>query len=141
MVQGPDPDLVFANFGDIDRYGHSDPTGPYEVDALRTAALAQADLQIGRFLAHLRQAGKWASSIVFVLADHSMDWSVPVGAITLSAVFASGPAAGGNGRHRAERRRRGLDLDRTGGDESGWRRANADPRASTARCPERPRAR
>jgi hypothetical protein len=96
MVQGPDPDLVFANFGDVDRYGHSDPTGPYDVDALRTAALAQADRQIGRFLAHLRLTGKWSSSIVLVLADHSMDWSVPVGAITLSGVFAADPLLAGN---------------------------------------------
>lgn len=96
MVDGPDPDLVFANFGNIDRYGHTDPTGPAGVDAVRTAALVEADLQIGRFLTHLRTTGKWSSSIVFVLADHSMDWSLPVGAITLSRVFAADPLLAGN---------------------------------------------
>jgi arylsulfatase A-like enzyme len=96
MVDGADPDLVFANFGDIDRYGHSDPTGPYDVDALRTSALAQADLQIGRFLAHLRSTGKWSSSVVLVLADHSMDWSPPTGAITLSSAVAADPLLKGN---------------------------------------------
>jgi len=96
MVEGPDPDLVFANFGDIDRYGHSDATGPTPVDALRTAALAEADLQIGRFLQRLRDRGTWSSSVVVVLADHSMDWSVPLGAITLNRSFSADPVLAGN---------------------------------------------
>jgi hypothetical protein len=89
MVSGPDPDLAFANFGDIDRYGHTDYTGPLDVDALRRSALAQTDLQLGRFLAHLRASGKWSTSVILVLADHSMDWSTPVGSVNLNSVFAA----------------------------------------------------
>ena len=76
MVDGPDPDLVFANLGDIDRVGHSDLSGT-SLRAARTAALASTDLQVGRFVDHLQGAGRWESSVVLVLADHSMDWSVP----------------------------------------------------------------
>ena len=89
MVDGADPDLVFANFGDIDRYGHSDATGGLSVEALRTAALATADTQVGRFLQALRTSGKWASSVVVVLADHSMDWSLPLGVVSLSSAVAA----------------------------------------------------
>lgn len=96
MVAGPDPDLVFANFGDIDRYGHADYTGPLTVDALRITALAQSDVQVGRFLQHLRDTDKWSSSVVVVLADHSMDWSLPTGFITLDSVFAADPLLAGN---------------------------------------------
>lgn len=91
MVNEVDPDLVFANFGDIDRYGHSDYTGPLSVDALRTAALAGEDVQIGRFLDRLKATGRWSSSVVLVLADHSMDWSLPTGFITLDAVLRADP--------------------------------------------------
>ena len=95
MVDGADPDLVFANFGDIDRYGHSDATGGLSVEALRTAALATADAQVGRFLQALRDTGKWASSVVVVLADHSMDWSLPLGVVSLSAAVAADPQLAG----------------------------------------------
>lgn len=95
MVDGPDPRMVFANFGDIDRYGHSDVTGPTTVRAARTAALAQTDLQIGRFVDRLKAKGTWASSVVVVLADHSMDWSTPVGFVTLTPVLAADPLLAG----------------------------------------------
>ena len=95
MVSKVDPDLVFANFGDIDRYGHSDATGGLSVEALRTAALATADAQVGRFLQALRDTGKWASSVVVVLADHSMDWSLPLGVVSLSAAVGADPLLAG----------------------------------------------
>jgi hypothetical protein len=91
MVDGPDPRMVFANFGDIDRYGHSDYTGPLTIAAARKAALAQTDLQIGRFIDRLKASGKWSTSVVLVLADHSMDWSTPLGFVTLSRIFAADP--------------------------------------------------
>lgn len=96
MVDGADPDLVFVNFGDIDRYGHADPSGSLSVDALRTAALVEADVQVGRFLTFLRTTGRWATSVVVVLADHSMDWSLPVGFITLSGAVTADPVLAGN---------------------------------------------
>ena len=90
MVDGPDPDLVFANLGDIDRVGHSDLSGT-SLRAARTAALASTDLQVGRFVDHLRGAGKWESSVVLVLADHSMDWSVPTNLISVDSILAPRP--------------------------------------------------
>ena len=96
MVDEVDPDLVFASFGDIDRYGHVDQTGSLSIDALRTTALVGQDTQIGRFLQRLRDTGKWSSAVVLVLADHSMDWSPPTGSITLDAVLRADPTLVGN---------------------------------------------
>ena len=90
MVEGADPDLIFASFGDVDRIGHSDVTGT-TVRAARTAALASADLQVGRVLDHLVATGRWAGSTVIVLADHSMDWSLPTALVSLAPVFAADP--------------------------------------------------
>jgi len=82
MVDGPDPDFVFANLGDIDRIGHSDVTGT-TVAAARSAALTSTDVQIARFVARLKSSGRWERSVLVVLADHSMDWSLPHRLITL----------------------------------------------------------
>ena len=90
MVDGPDPDLVFANLGDIDRVGHSDLSGT-SLRAARTGALASTDLQVGRFVDHLRGAGKWETSVVLVLADHSMDWSVPTDLISVDSILTPRP--------------------------------------------------
>jgi hypothetical protein len=90
MVDGPDPDFVFANLGDIDRVGHSDLSGT-SLRAARTAALASTDLQVGRFVDHLRAAGKWEGSVVVVLADHSMDWSVPTNLISVDSILTARP--------------------------------------------------
>jgi len=90
MVSASDPDLVFANFGDIDRVGHSDETGTL-VKAARTAALAQSDAQIGRFVDHLVATGLWESSVIMVLADHSMDWSIPSNVISIDLILRAHP--------------------------------------------------
>jgi hypothetical protein len=90
MVDGPDPDLVFANLGDIDRVGHSDLSGT-SLRAARTAALASTDQQVGRFVDHLKGAGKWESSVLVVLADHSMDWSVPTNLISVDSILSARP--------------------------------------------------
>ena len=94
MVTSADPDLVFASFGDVDRIGHSDLTGT-TVRAARTAALASADAQVGRLLDHLVATGRWAGSTVIVLADHSMDWSLPTALVSLAPVLAADPALAG----------------------------------------------
>jgi Type I phosphodiesterase / nucleotide pyrophosphatase len=90
MVDGPDPDLVFANLGDIDRFGHGDLTGT-TLRAGRRAALADTDLQIGRFVDHLRATGRWSRSVLLVLADHSMDWSLPTNLISVDQILAGRP--------------------------------------------------
>lgn len=90
MVDGPDPDFVFTNLGDIDRVGHSDLTGT-TLRAAREAALADTDLQVGRFIDHLKGAGKWESSVVMVLADHSMDWSIPTNVVSVDLILQSRP--------------------------------------------------
>jgi len=89
MVDAHDPALVLVNLGDVDRVGHSDETGGLSVAAARKAALASTDLQVGRFLDHLRATGRWSSSVVMVLADHSMDWSLPQRVVSLTPTFAA----------------------------------------------------
>ena len=37
MLEEVDPHLMFVNLGDIDRVGHSDPTGPLGIKAARRA--------------------------------------------------------------------------------------------------------
>lgn len=90
MVDAVDPDLVFANFGDVDRIGHADVSGT-TLQVARTAALASTDRQIGRFVDHLKATGRWETSILVVLADHSMDWSVPTNVISVGLVLESRP--------------------------------------------------
>ncbi|MCB5273973.1 hypothetical protein BJG92_01499 [Arthrobacter sp. SO5] len=90
MVGGPDPDFVFTNLGDIDRVGHSDLTGT-TLRVAREAALAGTDVQVGGFIDHLKSTGKWDSSVVMVLADHSMDWSLPSNVISIDLILQSRP--------------------------------------------------
>lgn len=90
MVAGPDPDVVFANLGDIDRVGHSDLSGT-TLRAARETALATTDLQVGRFVEHLKVTGKWESSVLMVLADHSMDWSIPTNVVSVDLILQSRP--------------------------------------------------
>lgn len=94
MVDSADPDLVFANFGDVDRVGHTDLTGT-TLRAARAAALASADAQVGRFVDHLRGTRRWESSVLLVVADHSMDWSLPHRVISLGPVLESDPTLAG----------------------------------------------
>ncbi|MCR6030331.1 alkaline phosphatase family protein [Nocardioides sp. zg-579] len=95
MVEELDPHLVFVNLGDVDRVGHSDLTGG-SLQALRRAALASTDLQVGRFVEMLRSTGRWKRSIVVVLADHSMDWSRPDRVVSLTSPLAADPLLAGN---------------------------------------------
>ncbi|MGY2126926.1 alkaline phosphatase family protein [Blastococcus sp. SYSU DS0617] len=90
MVDQFDPNLVFVNLGDVDRVGHSDLTGPL-LGAARKAALASSDVQIGRFTDHLRRTGRWENSVVLVLADHSMDWSLVTNLVSLDLLLRSRP--------------------------------------------------
>lgn len=86
MVEEFDPNLVFVNLGDCDRMGHGDVTGT-TVKAAREAALVDVDTQVGRFVDMLKSSGRWRTSVVVVLADHSMDWSRPDRLISLKPAF------------------------------------------------------
>jgi len=90
MVDEFDPHLVFVNLGDCDRVGHYDLTGT-TLSAARRAALLSADTQAGRFVDMLRASGRWTSSVLVILADHSMDWSLPDRLISLQPTFDSDP--------------------------------------------------
>ena len=95
MVGEFDPDMMFVNLGDIDRVGHSDVTGT-TVKAARQAALADTNLQVTRFVTALKSMpGRWESSLVVVLADHSMDWSLPQQTVSLTSAFSGVPDLAG----------------------------------------------
>jgi hypothetical protein len=83
VIDDHDPALVFANLGDVDRFGHADLTGS-SLRLLRTLALIDTDAQLARFVTHLRWRGLWERSVVIVLADHSMDWSLPLSLVNLA---------------------------------------------------------
>lgn len=131
MVDGADPDLVFVNLGDVDRIGHSDLSGT-TVQAARTAALASTDLQVGRFVDHLVSTGKWESSIVMVLADHSMDWSIPSNVISVDLILKDRPDLRGN---IAIAQNGGVDLLYWVGDPAARDGALAEVRALVAAHP------
>ena len=95
MIEEFDPNLVFVNLGDIDRMGHADETGPLDVRAQRTAALADTDRQVSRLVDLLKSSGRWKNSVVIVLADHSMDWSNPDKVISLTGPLEDDPFLAG----------------------------------------------
>ena len=90
LVEQFDPNLVFVNLGDIDRFGHGDVTGT-TLELARQAALTDTDEQVKRFVDMLRSSGRWKHSVVIVLADHSMDWSRPDRLISLRGPLDSDP--------------------------------------------------
>ncbi len=94
MVEQFDPNLVFVNLGDCDRMGHADLTGT-TLKAARQAALLDVDTQVGRFVDMLKSTGRWSTSVVLVLADHSMDWSRPDRMISLQPAFDADPLLAG----------------------------------------------
>lgn len=97
MVDEFDPNLVFCNLGECDRAGHSDLIGT-TLAALRTAGVLQADAVLGDFVAHLKETGRWEHSVLFVLADHSMDWSYPGALVSLQPVVDADPLLTGKVR-------------------------------------------
>jgi hypothetical protein len=96
MIDAYDPHLTFVNLGDIDRFGHADLTGPLGLKALRRTALVDTDALVGEFVDHLKSTGRWANSLVVVLADHSMDWSTYNRIVSLTAPFAADPLLAGH---------------------------------------------
>ena len=94
MLEDLDPNLMFVNLGDIDRFGHADVTGT-SLRLTRRLALADTDAQVGRFVDALHDQDKWRDSVLIVLADHSMDWSTPDKVISLAAPLAADPLLAG----------------------------------------------
>ena len=94
MISSADPNLVFANFGDIDRFGHMDLTGN-GLQVLRKAALASTDAQIGSLVGWLKTRAAWPRTTIIVLADHSMDWSEPGKVVSLTSAFKNDPLLAG----------------------------------------------
>jgi arylsulfatase A-like enzyme len=95
MLDEFDPNLMFVNFGDIDRFGHADLTGT-SLQVARQLALADTDAQVQRFVDALKEGGQWDDAMVVVLADHSMDWSTPDQVISLSATLEADPLLAGH---------------------------------------------
>jgi hypothetical protein len=95
MIEEFDPNLVFVNLGDVDRMGHADETGPFDVKAQRQAALADTDRQVSRLVDLLKSSGRWNNSVVIVLADPSMDWSNPDKVISLTGPLQDDPFLAG----------------------------------------------
>ena len=95
MMRNFDPNFMFINLGDVDRMGHSDPTGSLGLKAARQAALVDTDLQVARFVKELKDSGRWKDSVVIVLADHSMDWSLPQAIVNLNSQFENDPLLAG----------------------------------------------
>jgi hypothetical protein len=96
-IDDHDPALVFANLGDVDRFGHADLTGS-SLRLLRTLALIDTDAQLSRLVWHLRRTGRWDSSVLVVLSDHSMDWSLPLSLVNLAGRLGDDPLLAGNVR-------------------------------------------
>ena len=71
LTQLPDVDFFFINLGDVDRSAHAG--GP----SARSAALPDTDVQVGDLVGELQASGRWASTVMFVVSDHGMDFSAP----------------------------------------------------------------
>jgi predicted AlkP superfamily pyrophosphatase or phosphodiesterase len=96
LVAAP-ADFLIVNLADVDRNGHGD--GP-DSDAY-AHAITGADAAIGRLVDALRAAGRWATAVVIVTADHGFadvapSPARPSPAVSLAKVFA---AAGVGGVH------------------------------------------
>ena len=115
MVEDLDPHLMFVNLGDIDRYGHTDFTGPLGGQGAAPARAGQ-DRHLRRPVRRpcSSRAARGATRCSIVLADHSMDWS------TTGNVGQPGrrrstedPLLRGRVADRRQRRRRPPLLDRS----------------------------
>ena len=93
-VTDHNPRFTFVNLGDMDRCGHMDLTG-YSLRAARNQAVWNSDHKLYQFEQFLRDTGRWERSVVMVLADHSMDWSVPENLISAQGALDANPALRG----------------------------------------------
>src|SRR6185436_1025931 len=90
-----DPDFTFVNLANVDALQHID--GPTSPAAL--VAVTQADQQIGRLVAYLKESGKWQDSVLIVTADHSFSWTGPdpTHRVNVSSLYAADATITGTG--------------------------------------------
>ncbi len=85
----PEADFMFINLGEVDRVGHADASGTTGNPLWRNTSLLTTDTLIRLFIESLRQAGRWERTVMFVVSDHGMDWSVPPNFVDLDAALES----------------------------------------------------
>ena len=83
-----DADFIFLNLGEVDRVGHIDASGVL-VPALRNTVLLTTDTLISVFIQSLQQAGRWERTVMLVVSDHGMDWSLLPSFVDLDAALAA----------------------------------------------------
>lgn len=93
-MQDHNPRFTFVNLGDMDRFGHMDLSG-YSLRAARNQAVWNSDHKLYQFETFLRETGRWDRAVIMVLADHSMDWSVPENLISAQGALDADPALRG----------------------------------------------
>lgn len=78
LTQLADVDFFFINLGDVDRSAHAGG------QAFRNAVMPDTDAQVGNLVSRLQADGRWASTVLFVVSDHGMDYSAPGPATAIS---------------------------------------------------------
>lgn len=81
LAQLPGADFIFINLGDVDRSAHA--SGP----GTRTAVLSATDTQVGLLVDELQSSGRWDNTVLFLVSDHGMDYSIPVNVINLQPLL------------------------------------------------------
>jgi len=71
LSQLPAADFHFINLGDVDRSAHAGGELP------RQLVLTATDLQVGELVAALQGAGRWDRTVLFLVSDHGMDYTLP----------------------------------------------------------------
>ena len=79
----PLADFIFVNLGEVDRTGHADVTGITGTPLLRNTAILRADILIELFIQSLKAAGRWDNTVMFIVSDHGMDYSLLTNFINL----------------------------------------------------------
>ncbi|GEM_PF-835097 len=83
----PDVDFMFVNLGQVDRTGHADETGNLGVPLLRNTVLLETDIRISMLIDELQAQGRWEDTVLFIVSDHGMDWSLPLDFINAQATL------------------------------------------------------
>lgn len=83
----PDADFMFINLGQVDRMGHGDATGNTGIPTQRNAVLQDTDTQIGMLVGALQEAGRWEDTVLMIVSDHGMDWSLPTNFINTQPIL------------------------------------------------------
>ena len=78
LLAMPNADFHFINLGDVDRLAH------VSGEQSRQAAIEDADEQVRRLIDQLNTAGRWASTVLFIVSDHGMDYSAAGPATAIS---------------------------------------------------------